>query len=93
MSNPTPKRPKSNPCYGETESRDSVLEELPIGICRLDLKGTIKYVNKYFEEVTGYTRDEIIGQNVLKSDLFPDDMRSYILKRITARIGGASSKR
>jgi PAS domain S-box-containing protein len=65
---------------------------LPIGICRSNLKGTIKYVNNYFEEVTGYVRDDIIGKNVFKLGLFPDDMHGYLLKRIAARIGGATSK-
>ena len=77
----------------ETGTQDNILEELPIGICRSDLKGTVKYVNKFFEEVTGYTRDEIISRNVFKLDLFPDDMRSFIIKRISARIAGAPSKK
>ena len=93
MNNPKPKNTKSQNQFTETETRDNILEELPIGICRSDLKGTINYVNKYLEEVTGYTRDEIVGRNALKLGLFPDDTRSYILKRIAARIGGAPSKK
>ncbi|MFH2049335.1 MAG: PAS domain S-box protein [bacterium] len=93
MRNPKPKSTKSETHVTETEARDNILEELPIGICRSDLKGTIKYVNRHFEEVTGYTRDEIVGKNVLKLGLFPDDMRGFILKRIAARIGGAPSKK
>jgi len=93
MTNPKPKRTKSESRSTETEIQKNVLEELPIGICHIDLKGTFKYVNKCFEEVTGYSRDEVVGKNALKMDLFPDDMRSYILKRIAARIGGAPSKK
>jgi PAS domain S-box-containing protein len=93
MSNPRPKNTKSKTRFAETGTRNNILEELPIGICHSDLKGTIKYVNKYFEKVTGYTRDEIIGRNTLKLDFFPDNMLSYILKRIAARIGGAPSKK
>jgi len=93
MSNPKPKIKKFKTRFTETGTRDDILEELPIGVCRSDLKGTIKYVNKFFEEVTGYTRDEIVGKNALKFGLFPDDMRSYVLKRIAARIAGAPSKK
>ncbi len=93
MSNPKQKNQESKAQLTETGTRDDVLEELPIGICRSDLKGTIKYVNRHFMEVTGYNRDEIIGRNALKSDFFPDDMRSNLLKRIAARIGGAEPKR
>ena len=36
-----------------------------------DVKGTITFVNKKFEEISGYTSDELIGQNhrILKSGL------------------------
>jgi len=93
MSNPKPKNTKSKTQLTETESRDSILEKLPIVINNVDLKGTYKYVNKYFEELTGYTRDEIIGRNAFKMGLFHDDMKSYILKRIAARIAGAPPKK
>jgi len=93
MINPKPKSTKSETHFAEAETRDNILEELPIGICRVDLKGTVKYINKYFEEATGYSRAEIVDRNVLKLDLFPADMRSYIMKRITARIAGAPSKK
>jgi len=93
MNNPKPKKTESKTQPTETKIQNSILEKLPIGICRIDLKGTVKYINKYFEEMTGYTRDEIIGRNALKLGLFPDDIRSYILKRIAARIGGAPSQK
>jgi PAS domain S-box-containing protein len=93
MINPKPKGVTPKMHLTETELQNNILEELPIGICRSDLKGTVKYVNKYFEEKTGYSRAEIIGRNVLKLDLFPDDMRGFILKRIAARIGGAPSEK
>lgn len=93
MRKPRPKNAKSETRLAETETRNNILEVLPIGICQLDLMGTVEYVNKYFEEVTGYPRDEIVGSNLLKLKLLPDNMRSYILKRIAARIAGAPSKK
>jgi PAS domain S-box-containing protein len=46
------------------------VEQSPASIVITDTEGSIQYVNKKFEEVTGYSRDEAIGCNprILKSD-------------------------
>ena len=48
-----------------------VVEQNPSSIVITDLDGTIQYVNKQFEKVTGYTREEALGQNpkILNSGL------------------------
>ncbi|MDD3394339.1 MAG: response regulator [Anaerotignum sp.] len=48
----------------------SVIEQSPLSIMITDMDGKIKYVNPYFSESTGYSFDEVIGENprVLKSD-------------------------
>ena len=59
----------------ETALRDSearyriLVEQSPASIVITDLKGAIEYVNPKFTQVTGYTPDEVIGQNprILKS--------------------------
>lgn len=49
------------------------VEQSPGSIVITDLNGNIEYVNEAFVRVTGWQRNEVIGQNprVLKSDLTP----------------------
>jgi len=50
------------------------IEQVAESIVITDLKGSILYVNPAFEKVTGYTREEAIGNNprMLKSGRHPD---------------------
>jgi PAS domain S-box-containing protein len=43
--------------------RTILLEHTPLGIIITDLTGSITYVNKYFTKLTGYTEEELLGQN------------------------------
>jgi PAS domain S-box-containing protein len=70
------------------EEKNTIIEEAPVGICHTDLKGTIKYVNKRFEEESGYSREEIVGKNALKLDWFPEDTLRHFMQRMAARLGG-----
>ncbi len=45
------------------------LESAPDGVYISDSKGTFIYGNKKAEEIIGYTREELIGQNFLKLNL------------------------
>lgn len=51
-----------------------------------DTKGVIEYVNKKFEDLTGYARAEVIGgnPNVLKSGDTPDDEYRKLWQTISA---------
>ncbi len=40
-----------------------IVDQSPAVISMTDIDGNIDYVNKRFEEVTGYTADEVIGKN------------------------------
>lgn len=40
------------------------VEESPSTVTITDLEGTVEYVNPKFEEVTGYSSDEVVGQNI-----------------------------
>lgn len=63
----------------DVESRFRTLfEQSPASIVITDLKGNIEYVNSKFTRVTGYTADEVLGQNprLLKSgELPPEEYR------------------
>lgn len=62
------------------------VEDCPVSIVITDKCGHIEYVNSYFEKITGYTRNEVIGQNprVLKGDQFPDQYFSDLWATISA---------
>ena len=56
----------------------SAVEQSPVSIMITDSKGTLKYVNPKFTQLTGYTQEEVRGQNprVLKGDkTSPDEYR------------------
>lgn len=63
----------------------TVVEQSAESIVVTDLEGTIVYVNPAFERITGYTSDEVIGQNprILKSGKQP--LEFY--QRLWATIG------
>ena len=50
------------------------VEKSPASVVITDINGYVEYVNPKFEEVTGYTFDEVVGRktNVLKSGYTPD---------------------
>ena len=54
-------------------SWQSLLEALPDGTALLDLHGVMHYVNTELANLTGYQRDELVGQNV--QILIPPDLR------------------
>ena len=50
------------------------VEQSPVSIVITDTSGAIEYVNPKFTGLTGYTLEEVVGQNprILKSGLLPD---------------------
>jgi len=82
----------------ETQSREALkrsvdrlqalMDEAPIGICHTDLKGKVTYVNKRFEEGSGYSREEIVGKNGLKLGLFSNETLRFLGKRMKEKLIG-----
>lgn len=52
-----------------------ILDSSPISIVTTDIDGKIEYVNPFFSKTTGYSSEEVIGENprILKSDFHPDE--------------------
>ncbi len=63
-----------------------LMDEAPMGLCNIDLKGKVTYVNKRFEERSGYSREEIVGKNGFKLGLFSDEALKLLAKRMKARL-------
>ena len=76
----------------EKEYKDLV-EETPIGIANIGVTGKITYINKRLEKISGYSREEIVGKNVFKLGIFPDEMLKILRERLKARLRGGSVRR
>jgi PAS domain S-box-containing protein len=70
----------------------TLMEEASIGICNTDLRGKITYVNKRFEEATGYLREEIVGKDGFKLGIMSDETLKLLAKRMKDRLMGKSSR-
>jgi PAS domain S-box-containing protein len=57
----------------ELRKLSRTIEQAPLSVAITDLSGAIEYVNPTFLAVTGYSREEVLGQNprVLKSGRTP----------------------
>ncbi|WP_226645243.1 PAS domain-containing sensor histidine kinase [Mesobacillus subterraneus] len=58
----------------------SLFEYSPDIVSMLDLNGTITNLNPQFEKITGFSKEEFIGKNLV--DLLPDSHRQIILDKI-----------
>jgi len=47
----------------EVAKLSQAVNQIPVLIVITDLQGNIEYVNPYFEEITGYTLQEVLGKN------------------------------
>jgi PAS domain S-box-containing protein len=63
-----------------------VLDNSPLSVVLTDVKGSIKFVNKAFERITGYSFDEALGQNprILKSGTMPDSFYRELWETIVS---------
>jgi PAS domain S-box-containing protein len=60
------------------------IEQSPTSIVITDLQGNIEYVNPKFTDITGYSREEVMGKNprILKSGHTPDEEYKKIWEQL-----------
>jgi len=68
----------------ELKKLSMAVEQSPVSIVMTDVAGAIEYVNPKFVEVTGYSREEVIGQNprVLNSGIQNQEYYEELWKTI-----------
>jgi two-component system cell cycle sensor histidine kinase/response regulator CckA len=71
----------------ERRQLSAAIEQTAESVVITDTEGVITYVNPAFEQVTGYSRAEAVGQkvNILKSDEQDDDFYRQLWTTISAR--------
>ncbi|NBC83756.1 MAG: PAS domain S-box protein [Bacteroidetes bacterium] len=69
----------------ELRKLSETVKQSPASIVITDIEGKIEYVNPKFEELTGYTMDEVLGQNprMLKSGKMQEDIYHTMWKTIS----------
>ncbi len=83
------KRTKKELKESEKKYKDLV-EESPLGLLNLGVTGKIIYLNKKLEEISGYSREEIVGKNVFKLGIFSDEILKILKERLKVRLRGGS---
>ena len=66
---------------------DDLLSTAPVVMCRADLEGKVTYVNRKFEDITGYSRSEVIGKHWPTLGIIPIDVDS-LMRRATEKLSG-----
>jgi len=76
----------------EEKGFQALLDEAPIGVCNTDLTGKITYVNKRFEESSGYSREEVVGKNGFKLGLFSPGTPKLLRSQMKESLLGKSTR-
>ncbi|MCF8565448.1 PAS domain S-box protein [Alicyclobacillus tolerans] len=59
----------------DSQKYKCLLENNPDGVCELDLLGRFVEVNRTYEQLTGYLKNELLGMN-FKVLMFPEDIQA-----------------
>lgn len=74
------------------EEHRTLMEEAPIGICNVDLTGTVTFVNERFELFSGYSREEVVGKNGWELGMFDDKTLRIFADRMKNRLEGVPTR-
>ena len=71
---------------GQLQKLSSAVEQSPVSVVITSREGTIEYVNPRFVEMTGYTLEESVGQNlrILNTGVHDDDFYKNLWETILA---------
>ncbi len=75
-------------CYRESNHLGVMIETAPVIVCMADINGRTTYVNSKFEELTGYSRDEVLGKPWFKLGIVTPSNTRALLKRAAEKIMG-----
>ncbi len=65
-----------------------LMEESPVMICSVDIEGRYTYMNKKYEEVTGYHREEVLGKTGFNTGMYDKETTRLLKERMKARLQG-----
>jgi PAS domain S-box-containing protein len=70
----------------DLQKLSNAIEHSPVSVVITNQEGAIEYVNPSFCEVTGYSKEEAIGQNprILSSDVHPPDFYKDMWEKISS---------
>ncbi|MCK4827598.1 PAS domain S-box protein, partial [bacterium] len=71
------------------EQLQTLIDNAPVIICRSDLKTKVTYVNKKFEEVTGYPRQEILGKSWVTLGAVSRETAKLLMNRMAEKLKGS----
>ena len=66
---------------------EDLLATAPVVMCRTDLKGKITYVNRKFEDITGYSKGEVMGKHWPMLAILPIDV-DVLIHRTAEKLSG-----
>jgi len=75
-----------------TERLQALLDTAPVVICQTDLTTKVTYVNKKFEEVTGYKREEVVGKHWTTLGIFTRESARLLRNRTVEKLKGSTGR-
>jgi PAS domain S-box-containing protein/putative nucleotidyltransferase with HDIG domain len=66
---------------------EDLLATAPVVMCRADLKGKVTYVNRKFEDITGYSKSEVVGKHWPTLGIIPIGV-DVLMHRTSEKLSG-----